>query len=255
MTSTARTSPVVILLHGAGLNGASWNAVRHHIDARIELFTPDLPGHGARIAEPFTLQGAVDVVLAAVSAAGGRPVVVGGDSLGGYVSTAAAAALPAEQLKGLILSGCSANFAGARTMLPVMIKKVASQLTTLLLNQRQIDKLLLKKLRSIGLAESDITAAVAGGLNPGVFPHAVDALRGVDFRAKVAAITQPILFLNGDRDTFCMPQEAAFFAAARTPQRHIFDNTDHGVSLLRSADFAAMVNRFALPRLGLSVTA
>ncbi|HEX8613408.1 MAG TPA: alpha/beta hydrolase [Telluria sp.] len=252
MTSTSHTAPVVILLHGAGLNGASWNPVRRHIDPRIELFTPDLPGHGARLGERFTLQGAVDVVLAAVSTAGGRQVVVGGDSLGGYVSTACAAALPPEQLKGLILSGCSANFAGAAAMLPVMLKKLGSQLTTLLLNQRQIDHLLLGKLRGFGLGESDIAAIMAGGMNPGIFPHAVDALRGVDFRAKVAAVTEPILFVNGAKDAFCMRQQAAFIAAARAPQHHTMDNTDHGVSLLRSADFAALVNRFALPRFGLA---
>ncbi len=251
-TSAASPLPVVVLIHGAGLNGASWSAVRRVIDPRIRLLTPDLPGHGARIAEPYTLRGAVDTVVAAVRSAGDVPVIVGGDSLGGYTSTAAAAALPPAQLKGLILSGCSANMIGTRLLLPFMARKLGSQLMTLLMSQRQIDKALIKKLREFGIDEADISIMMDATMNPGIFPQAVDAIRGVDFRAMVAAIPQPILLVNGAKDAICMGQEPAFFAAAQAPQRHIFEQTDHGVSLLRSADFAALVNRFSAPLLGLT---
>ncbi|MES2900294.1 MAG: alpha/beta hydrolase [Pseudomonadota bacterium] len=251
-TSADTKLPVVILIHGAGLNGASWNPVRRAIDPRVRLLTPDLPGHGARIAEPFTLEAAAATVVDAVRSTNGAPVVVGGDSLGGYTSMAAAAALPSEQLKGMVLSGCSTNVIGARAMLPFLMKKFSSQVMALLLNQRQTEKALTKKLREFGISEPDIAAMMDAKMNPWVLPQAVDALRGVDFRAKVAAMPQPILLVNGGKDAVCMRQEQDFFAAAQTPQRYIFDDTDHGVSLLRSADFAAMVNRFATPLLGLA---
>ncbi len=249
--STTDQSPVVILIHGAGLNGASWNPVRRTIDPRIHLLTPDLPGHGARIAERFTLQGAVDTVVAAVRSVGGAPVVVGGDSLGGFTSTASASALPSGQLKGLVLSGCSANMTGPVVLIPFLMRKLASQLMTFLMNQQQIDKALVKKLREFGIAEPDIATMMHAKMNPGIFPQAVNAISGVDFRAMVAATTQPILFVNGGNDKICIRQEQAFVDAAQAPQRHRFDNTDHGVSLLRPADFAALVNRFAAPLLGL----
>ncbi|MES3021488.1 MAG: alpha/beta hydrolase [Pseudomonadota bacterium] len=250
MTPTAR--PVLILVHGATLNGASWNPVRRHIDPRITLVTPDLPGHGARSAERFTLQGAVDTVRAAVDGAGGAPVVVGGDSLGGYTATACAAALAPGQLKGLVLSGCSTNVIGAGVLLPFVVKKYVTRLMTMLLNQRQLDEAVIKSLRKFGIGEPDITAMMDAGMNPRVFSQAVDGIRGVDFRAMVAAATQPILFVNGGNDAICMRQEASFFAAARAPQRHIFEKTEHGVSLLRSAEFGAVVNRFSAPLLGLA---
>jgi pimeloyl-ACP methyl ester carboxylesterase len=92
--------PVVILVHGAGLNGVGWNPVRRHIDPRIHVITPDLPGHGARSGEPYTPAGAIETIAAAARAVCPAPVIIGGDSLGGYASTAAAAALHGNELRG-----------------------------------------------------------------------------------------------------------------------------------------------------------
>jgi pimeloyl-ACP methyl ester carboxylesterase len=252
MPSPTEQAPVVILIHGAGLNGASWNPVRRHIDSRIKLVTPDLPGHGARIAERFTLQGAIDTVAQAAREADGAPVVVGGDSLGGYTATASASAIPPDQLKGLVLSGCTANLYGFRVLMPFRVKKLMSILMTRLMNQRQIDRAMMKNLSALGIGQGDIEVMMAAGLNPGVFPDAVDALQEIDFKGMVAATTQPILFVNGSKDKVFVSQEADFVAAAHAPQRYSFDGTEHGVSLLRSEEFAGLVNRFAAPLLGLA---
>ncbi len=251
----SQVRPTLILIHGAGLNGVSWNPVRRCLDPRFDVMTPDLPGHGTRMHERFTLQGAVDTVAAAVRAAGDAPVIVGGDSLGGYTSTASAAALPQEQLKGLVLSGCSANLRGTGVMLPFVVKRIATRIMTTLMSQQQLERALAKKLAEFGIGEADIGEIMAGGLNPGVFPQAVDALHGVDFRAKVAAIRQPVLFVNGGNDAIFVRQEASFVAVARHPQRYTFEQTEHGVSLLRSAEFAGLVNRFAAPLFGLAPAA
>lgn len=252
MTSTSPQPPVVILIHGAGLNGASWNPVRRHIDPRVQLITPDLPGHGARMAERFTLQGAVDTVVAAARSVGPAPVIVGGDSLGGYTATASASALPPQQLKGLVLSGCSANLMGGRVMVPFVIKKLVTRAMLLLLSKRQLDKALVKSLRDFGIEEPDILAIMDAGMNPAVFSDAVAALQGVDFRAMVAATTQPILFVNGGNDAIFVRQEDDFVRHAQAPQRYRFDDTNHGVSLIRSKEFAGLVNRFSAPLTGLA---
>lgn len=251
MTATQHPHPVVILIHGAGLNGASWNPVRRHIDPRFQLITPDLPGHGARIGEKFTLAGAVATVAAAARSAGDAPIVIGGDSLGGYSATAAASAVPPAQLKGLVLSGCSANLNGARVLLPFVVKKVVTRLTLALLNKKQLETALAKKLREFGMAEPDVTAIMDAGMNPGVFSDAVDALHGVDFRAMVAATAQPILFVNGGNDAIFVRQEDEFVRQAKAAQRYTFKDTEHGVSLLRSEEFAGLVNRFSAPLFGL----
>jgi len=100
--------PVLVLLHGATGNGRMWAPVRRILEARgYRVLTPDLPGHGSRRAEQFSLQAAVQAVVEAVASVEPAPVVVAGDSLGGYVTMASAGSLPPAQLRGLMPSGCT----------------------------------------------------------------------------------------------------------------------------------------------------
>lgn len=74
-----------------------------------ELVAPDLPGHGDRLGESFTTDGAVAAIGQAVEgAAPGQPVVLAGHSLGGYMATVYAARHPG-QLHSLVLIGASAD--------------------------------------------------------------------------------------------------------------------------------------------------
>lgn len=104
--------PTLILIHGAGLNSHMWGAVRRNLDPAYRVLTPDLPGHGSRRREMFTLQAAIDTVVSLTHSVAGAPIIVGGDSLGGYTTLACAAVLPPAQLKGLVLGGCSSNLQG-----------------------------------------------------------------------------------------------------------------------------------------------
>src|SRR5881394_46525 len=87
-------SPALILIHGATLNWASWNPVRRHLDPRWRVLAIDLPGHGARRGERYTVEGAAEAVAAAAKAVAPAKVVLIGDSLGGYSAMAASASIP-----------------------------------------------------------------------------------------------------------------------------------------------------------------
>src|SRR5690606_37261869 len=65
----------------------------------------DLPGHGARRDEPFTLDGALGSIRDGVHAVGGRAVVAG-LSLGGYLAVEHRARWPQESA-GLVAASCS----------------------------------------------------------------------------------------------------------------------------------------------------
>ncbi|GAB2452308.1 alpha/beta fold hydrolase [Xylanimonas ulmi] len=96
----------VVLAHGARTSHTMW---RRQVDALaaagIRAVAVDLPGHGARQGERFTLDGAVDAVARAVDDVGGRALVVG-LSLGGYVAVEHRARRP-EQSAGLVAASCS----------------------------------------------------------------------------------------------------------------------------------------------------
>lgn len=239
------TQPAVILIHGATLNGRSWDPVRRLIDPRLRVLAPDLPGHGMRQAEPYTLQGGVDTVLAAARELGDAPFILAGDSLGSYTAQAAAASLPQDRLKGLVLGGASHEFIGA-PVLPYAAKALMFRVLLPLLGERKlIERKIPDTLRECGMSEADIEATMTAGISLKVFPQAVNALRGVDFRTRLAQITQPTMFINGDLDTNHVRGEARYVAAARDASVHRFAGCDHGVSLRRSPEYAGLLNGFA----------
>src|SRR5690606_31763484 len=85
-----RVIPQVVLVHGIRTSATMWRSQLAHLDARgIPAVAPDLPGHGTRMAEPFTLAGALETIDQAVQDAATRgPVLLAGHSMGGLVSCA-----------------------------------------------------------------------------------------------------------------------------------------------------------------------
>src|SRR5680860_646194 len=86
--------PPILLVHGIRTSATMW---RHQV-ARLRgggrpVLAIDLPGHGARLGEDFTVEGALAAIDDGVTALGGRVMLVG-LSLGGYYCVAYAAAHP-----------------------------------------------------------------------------------------------------------------------------------------------------------------
>lgn len=234
--------PVLILLHGAGLNGHMWDAVRRHLDPAWRVIALDLPGHGLHRDQPYSLEGASATIAAAARAVAPAPVLLVGDSLGGYSAIAAASALPATQLRGLVIAGSSANFDGAMQW-PRYVKDIAT-ITAMVAVVDQKD-FANRALGLFGVAEADRAAIIAAGVHLPAVPQAGRALIHVDMRSRLAAIEAPVLIVNGAQDTRAVAQEASFVAAARHGTHYRFDDTGHGVSMRRPAEFARVINDFA----------
>ena len=97
----------LVLVHGSRVSGVQWSAHRRWLEPEFDVITPDLPSHGTRAAEPFTMDAAVAAVAEAVDeAAPDQPVVLVGHSLGGYVAMTYAAAYP-SRLTGLVTIGAA----------------------------------------------------------------------------------------------------------------------------------------------------
>lgn len=100
-----------MLIHGTRFSGAQWAAYPSLLP-EAEVAAPDLPGHGARVGEPFTADTALAVIDEAVRGAEpGQPVVLAGHSLGGYLSMLYAATHPGA-LAALALVGATAEPGG-----------------------------------------------------------------------------------------------------------------------------------------------
>lgn len=112
MSDTA-DRPRLVLVHGTRMDGRQWDPYVPLLPG-VEVVAPDLPGHGRRVGEPFTLEGAVRTVAEAVDGAGERRVVLAGHSLGGYMATVYAAGHPGV-LGELVLVGATADPAGPLT--------------------------------------------------------------------------------------------------------------------------------------------
>ena len=241
-----RETPVLVLLHGATGNGRMWDPVRRILEPRgYRVLTPDLPGHGALRHETFTLDAAVKVVAETVASVAPAPVLVGGDSLGGYVSMASASTLPAERLVGVVASGCTLVFEGP-ALWPFRIKGLVNRLLVAVIGEKRLlGRRFVAELGKMGIAEADAHALIDAGVNVGAFGDCVAALTGVDFPAKVAAIQAPILFVNGGKDKPMLRDLSRYRAAAPNARHEVFAGMEHGVSLRRSAEFADLVDRFA----------
>ena len=96
----------VVLVHGSRTSATMWRRQLAALDAAgVRAVAVDLPGHGGRTAEPFTLDGAVATIREGVDEVGGRALVAG-LSLGGYLAIEHRARHP-EQSLGLVAASCS----------------------------------------------------------------------------------------------------------------------------------------------------
>ena len=101
----------IVFVHGVRTSSAIWT---HQVQAMERsghvCVAVDLPGHGTRAHERFTLQGALAAIDQAVTQFDVPPLVVG-LSLGGY-STLAYAARNQDKVAGVLLAGCSTEIRG-----------------------------------------------------------------------------------------------------------------------------------------------
>lgn len=93
----------VVLLHGFPLDSRIMLGVAERLATTCRVIVPDLPGFGqSRCDTPFTLDSLADDVHALLGRIHAAPCVLGGLSMGGYISLAFAALHP-DALRGLAL--------------------------------------------------------------------------------------------------------------------------------------------------------
>jgi pimeloyl-ACP methyl ester carboxylesterase len=231
-------APAIVFVHATRLTRAMWTAQVADLSDTYRVITLDLPGHGTRSTERFTLDAASDWVGQVIDdAAGGRAVVVG-LSLGGYVATHLAARSP-ERVRGLVLAGTSTEPAGARAA-PyralgwVMATFDGHGLTT-------VNRWLFRTRFGPELAEP----IVAGGFWAAGGAEALRCLAGHRFKPELAVYPGPTLILNGSLDVVFRLGQRGFRAVAQDGQVVRLAGATHLSNLDRPAAFNLAVRRFA----------
>jgi 3-oxoadipate enol-lactonase len=93
----------VVLIHGFPVDSRMWDRVLRDPPAGVRVITPDLPSFGQSTSNgPFTVQSLAEDIHGLLSRIGVSKCVIGGFSMGGYVSLAYAKKY-ASDLRGLML--------------------------------------------------------------------------------------------------------------------------------------------------------
>ncbi len=187
----------------------------------------DLPGHGRRRGETFTVESSLAAVDDGIAELGGRVLLVG-LSLGGYVGIAAAARRP-DGVAGLVAAGCSTvpdiPVTGAWERLARIIARLPDQGARL--NQLAVDRALPRQ-AALDLAE--------GGYALDVMVDMLGAVRRLRPLEDLATLRCPVWVVNGAWDHF-RTQERSYVAACPTARLVTIPRATHLVSLVRPVEF------------------
>jgi len=226
----------VVLVHGIRTSATMWRAQLEYLTERGNPVTAvDLPGHGSRMSELFTIETAFETIDNAVRDAAERgPVLLVGHSMGGLLSIEYAGAEDPPPVAGFIAASCTAIPRGVG-------------LTTYRLLARGFDRLPGRGQRIADLV-LDRTLPPETRMDFGAGGYAYDAqdialrsLSVLDLLAALHRIEVPLWFVNGQYDQLRV-NERLFTRVAQHAELIVIPQTSHLVTAMRPRVFNAILN-------------
>ncbi|MBD8078247.1 alpha/beta fold hydrolase [Cellulosimicrobium arenosum] len=223
--------PAIVFVHGMRTSSRIWERQVAHVRALgHDAVAVDLPAHGTRHGERFSLARSFEVLDDAVASFGpDRPVVLVGLSLGGYTCLAWAARRPAN-LAGVVVAGCTSDPKGK----PVALFRDVARLVvagggTLARAARWSARTSVAAwgtfARGAGsvpggadtasvLPGGTVTATTAHRPGWGIVTDALSQLAGRSWLPHVRALDVPLWLVNGARDRMRLDEQRYLAAAA-----------------------------------------
>ena len=237
----------VVLIHAFPLNATLWRPQVERAPTGWRLVTPELPGFGASTRPPArTVDEMARGVLTELDAQRIDSAVIGGMSMGGYVTLALFRLAP-ERFSGMILADTRATAdsdqqrEGRRKMLATVHEKgpaaIADEMLPKLLGATSHRSRPELAARVRGMIERNSREAIAG---------AVEAMMGrPDSRRLLDLISVPTLIVCGDEDILTPPSDSeALHASIRGSRLVILRGAGHLSSLEDPDAFSASLNSF-----------
>jgi pimeloyl-ACP methyl ester carboxylesterase len=237
-------APAIVFLHGTRLTRAQWLPQLQRLSDRYRCIAIDLPGHGARAGEPFTMASASDAVLAAIEAEAptGRAVIVG-LSLGGYVAIETAERCP-ERVAGIVLAGCSAEPVGP---VAAVFRGFAWGLEHAPVGGLGVVNRGFFRIRYGARIAEPI---IAGGFWSVGGAQALRVVLRTRFVERLGRLWTPVLVVNGALDPVFGPGGDPWAAACRRGRHVVISRAMHLANLDRPGAFSDLVASFVADAAG-----
>lgn len=238
----------VVLVHGMRTSSAIWERQLEHLHAiGHDAVAVDLPAHGRRRSERFSMPRALEVVDEAVESFGaGRRVALVGLSLGGYTTltwaardAARSARDGASRLAGVVAAGCSSDPKGKPVALYRDVARLAVTSGTAVGRRARQAAGRWRTAAALGRSRpggADVAALLAdvrdtGPYRPGwdVVTDALTQLAGRSSVANLRATQVPVWLVNGARDRMRL-EEQRHLAAARRGALVVVPGAGHDVN-------------------------
>lgn len=222
-----------VLVHGIRTSRTMWRAQLAHLERLgVPADAIDLPGHGTRRDEPFTLEGALDTIDVAVRAATG-PVLLVGHSMGGLLATGYAGSADAPPVAGLVGASCTALPRGRALSLYRLLARAYTALPghAEWITGRILDATLPPETRQ------DFGA---GGYAYHSQDAALASLAGLDLIRAIARLRVPTWWVNGDLDQLRI-HERLFQRLSPHSELIVVPRTTHLLPVMRPGVFNALL--------------
>lgn len=216
-----------------------WRAHAELLADRYHVIAIDLPGHGALADLPFTEENVASTLSNAIEHIARRPALLVGYSLGGFVAMRHAARRP-EETAGLVLSGCTLDFAGWKAWPYPAVGYVSERLPDAWLAA-------LVHLGLVATLPRECRATIERiPFNRHVFAR-TGAIIAASRRAldEIASYREPVLIVNGQYDVVFRLDEKRFLHRLPQARLRVMLATDHAGPLRRPGQFASIVGEFA----------
>ncbi|MEV0691411.1 alpha/beta hydrolase [Streptomyces sp. NPDC050388] len=235
---TAADAVPVVFVHGTRFSAGQWSVQLAALQDEFPVVAVDLPGHGKRSAQPWSLSSATEIIASAVDSLGRGPALVVGHSLGGYAALEFARCRP-ERLRGLILAGASASTRGLRALpyrwVAGLVPRVPEDRLA-----RWNDRLL-RRLYPPEVVEATIRSGYAFHTLPAAWSEVLGRFEADAMRS----VKAPVLILNGEKDVVFRSGEADFARAHPHARVELIPRARHLANFDDPDAFTDAVRRFA----------